>query len=86
MDSAGVTVKTSEVAAVKEPLVPVMVNVADPRIASLLAFSTSSLVPVVGFGLNDAVTPLGKPEAIRLMLPANPDVPVTVIVDSPEAP
>ena len=45
-----------------------------PTVAVLLAVSVSSLksVVVVGFGENDAVTPLGRPETARLTLPANP--------------
>jgi hypothetical protein len=41
----------------------------------LLAFRVSALYPVVagaGFGLKDAVTPLGKPETEKLTLPAKP--------------
>jgi hypothetical protein len=81
------TVKTSEVEAAREPLVPVIITVADPRLAALLAVSVNTLVPpAAGFGLKDAVTPLGKPEAARVTLPSNPFVPVTVMVDVLEAP
>jgi len=80
------TVKSIEVKAVREPLVPVIVTVADPRLAVLLAVSVNTLVPVVGFGLKDAVTPLGNPEAARVTLPANPYAPVTAMVDALEAP
>ena len=66
--------------------VPVMVTVAGPRAAVLLAVSISTLVPVVGFGVNDAVTPLGKPDAASWTLPANPYRSVTVIPDVPEPP
>jgi membrane-associated protease RseP (regulator of RpoE activity) len=53
--------------------VPVMVTVAGPRAAVLLAVSISTLVPVVGFGVNDAVTPLGRTDVTaRFTLPANP--------------
>jgi len=38
----------------------------------LLAVSVSTLDPVVGFGEKDAVTPLGRPDAERVTLPANP--------------
>ena len=61
------TVKSSEVIAVREPLVPVIVTVADPRLAVLLAVSDKTLVSVVGFGLKDAVTPLGNPEATKAL-------------------
>jgi hypothetical protein len=80
------TVKTNEIEAVREPLVPVIVTVADPRLAPLLAVSVNTLVPAVGFGLKDAVTPLGKPEAARVTFPANPDTSLTAMVNSLEAP
>ena len=35
-----------------------------------------------GFVENDAVTPIGRPEAARVTLPLNPPAPVTVIGDS----
>ena len=38
------------------------------------------LVPVVLDGLNEAVTPLGKPEADKLTLLPNPFNPLIVIV------
>jgi hypothetical protein len=41
----------------------------------------STLLPVVGFGANDALRPLGKLGALRLTLPVNPLCGVTVIVD-----
>lgn len=54
------------------PDVPVMVNVVVPGDAVLAAESVIVLVPVAGFGENDAVTPLGSPEAVRLTLPVKP--------------
>jgi hypothetical protein len=86
MSSTGVTVKTTEVEALREPLVPVIVNVDDPRLAALLAVSDNTLVPAVGLGLKDAVTPLGKPETARVTFPANPDTSFTAMVNSLEAP
>ena len=59
---------------------PVMVTHAVPSAAVALAISVSTLVPVVGFVANDAVTPLGSPDAARLTLPVNPPTSVTVIV------
>jgi hypothetical protein len=41
---------------------------------------------VVGFVANDAVTPLGKPEAASVTLPVNPPVSVTLIVSVPLLP
>jgi hypothetical protein len=60
------------VVAVRAPEVPVMVTVANPGVAVLLAVKVSVLIPVVGFGRKDAVTPLGRPDAVRLTLPVNP--------------
>jgi len=58
--------------AVSEPDVPVIVMVACPGIAVLLAVRVMMLVPVVGFGEKDAVTPLGNPDALNVTLPAKP--------------
>jgi len=82
----GPTVRVTVVVCVKLPDVPVMVTVAVPTVAELLAVSVRVLVVVVGFGLNAAVTPLGKPDAARLTLPANPLRSVTVMVLVPAAP
>jgi len=54
-----------------------MVIVAVPGVAVLLADSVSKLVDVVGFGLNEAVTPVDRPEAERATLLV---APVTVMV------
>ena len=61
----------------REPEVPVMVSGAVPIAAVLLAVSVSVVVPVVGLGLKDAVTPLGKPVTARFTLPLNPYCGVT---------
>jgi hypothetical protein len=74
------TVSAMEVDAVKVPEVPVTATVAGPTVAVLLAVSLSTLVPVVGFGTNAAVTPLGRPDADRFTLPANPPASATEIV------
>ena len=71
---------------VKLPEVPVMVTVNVPVVAVLLAVSANVLVAVAGFGLNDAVTPLGRPDADRLTLPLNPFSGVTVIALVPLLP
>jgi hypothetical protein len=71
---------------VRLPEVPVMVTVAAPVVAVLLAVSVNVLVAVAGFVLNDAVTPLGKPDADRLTLPLKPFCGVTVIVLMPLVP
>ena|ERR1035438_7634936 len=64
--------KLAVVDALKEPEVPVMVRVYCPRLAVLLAVSVKVLIPVVGFGLKDAVTPLGRPATARFTLPLKP--------------
>lgn len=51
-----------------------------PVAAALPADSVNALVVMAGLGMNEAVTPLGKPEADRLTLPLNPFMGVTVIV------
>ena len=50
------------------PDMPVMVTVTVPVVAVLLAVNVSVLVLVALLGLNDAVTPLGIPEADKLTL------------------
>jgi hypothetical protein len=52
----------------------------------LLAVSVNTLVPVVGFGENDAVTPFGNCVAAKLTLPVKPNNGFTVIVEVPEPP
>ncbi len=66
------TVRESVALADKLPEVPVMVMVAVPVAAVLDALSVSVLALVVELGLNEAVTPLGKPEAESATLPLNP--------------
>src|ERR1700722_3601282 len=83
---AGLTVSERVVVAIRLPEVPVMVTVAVPVVAEPLAVSVSVLVVLVGFGLNTAVTPLGRPEAARVTLPVNPPKSFTVIVLTPPAP
>ena len=80
---AALTVNAMDVLAVRLPEVPVMVTVDVPAVAELLAFSVRTLDPVVGLVPKDAVTPVGKPEAARVTLPANPPTSDTVIVSVP---
>jgi len=68
----GFTAREIVVVCVKLPDVPVIVTVALPVVAVLLAVSVSVLVLVVLVGLNEAVTPLGRPDADRAMLPVKP--------------
>jgi len=65
---------------VKVPEVPVMVTEAVPIAAVLLAVKVKVPALVAGFGLNDAVTPLGRPAAAKLTLPLKPFCGVTVMV------
>ena len=81
-----VMVRAIVVLAVKLPDVPVMVTVAVPVVAVLLAVSVRTLLPVVGFVPKDAVTPLGKPEAARVTLPLNPFTSFTEMVLEPLLP
>ena len=74
------TVNAMDVVAVNVPDVPVIVTVDEPVVAVLLAVNVKTLVLVVGFVPNDAVTPLGSPEAARVTLPVKPPTSVTVIV------
>jgi hypothetical protein len=74
------TVSAMVVVAVSDPEVPVTVTVNAPVVAVLLAVRVRTLVLVVGLAPNEAVTPLGKPDAARVTLPVNPPVSVTVIV------
>lgn len=52
-------------------------------VAELLAVSVSVLVPVAGLGLNDAVTPVPRPLADSVTLPAKPLDGVMVMVVVP---
>ena len=71
------------VVAVVLPEVPLMVTVAAPVVAVLLAVSVSTLLPVVGLVPKAAVTPLGRPDAASVTLPLNPFAGTTAIVDVP---
>lgn len=74
------------VVAVREPEVPVTVTVNAPTVAELLAVSVSTLLLVVGLVPNEAVTPVGKPDAASVTLPVNPPTSVTLIVSVPLLP
>lgn len=68
------------------PDVPVMVTVAAPAVAVLLAVNVRALVEVVGLVPKLAVTPVGRPEAERLTEPAKPLIGVIVMVLLPLVP
>jgi len=76
---------------VKLPDVPVTVTVTVPVVAVLLAVKVSVLLLAVLLlavlvGLNEAVTPLGRPDADKLTLPLKPFCGVTVMVLVPVVP
>ena len=83
---AELTVRATEVVAVRLPEVPMMVTVEVPVVAVALAVRVSTLVPVVGLVPKVAVTPLGKPDAASVTLPENPPTSVTEIVLVPLLP
>ena len=70
----------------KLPETPVTVTLKVPSAAVLLAVSVNVLVLAVLLGLNDAVTPLGRPDADKLTLPLKPFCWVTVMVLAPLVP
>lgn len=74
------TVSDNVVECVRLPDTPVMVTVEVPVAAVALAARVNVLLAVVGFGLNAAVTPLGRPEALKFTLPVNPFSGATVMV------
>ena len=50
-----------------------MVSVFVPCAAELAAVNVRMLVPVVGFGFQSAVTPLGNPDTEKVTFPVNPN-------------
>jgi hypothetical protein len=88
--SVGIVRTVSEIVVVfvMLPEIPVMVTVAVPVVAVLLAASVRvlALVLVALVGLNEAVTPAGKPEADKPTLPLKPFCGVTVTVLVPLEP
>ena len=49
-----------------------MVTETVPIVAVLLVVSVNVLAVLAGFGLNNAVTPLGRPDADKVTLPPKP--------------
>ena len=83
---AVVTVSVSVVVLVKLPEVPERVTVNVPVVAVLVAVNVKVLVVLTGFVLNDAVTPLGRPDADNVTAPLKPFRALTVIVLVPVFP
>ena len=79
-------VSATVVVCVRLPEVPVIVTVAKPAVAVLAAVSVKILLPVVLAGLNDAVTPAGRPLATKATEPLKLLMPATVIVLLPLVP
>jgi hypothetical protein len=77
---APLTAKESVVELLTLPLTPWIVTVKVPMAALVLAVKVKVLLLAVLAGLNDAVTPAGRPEAERLTVPLNPLSGVTVMV------
>ena len=63
-----------------------MVMVFVPSMAEPLAVKVILASSVVGFRINEAVTPLGNPEATRLTLPVKPLTGAIVATTVPEEP
>ena len=72
--AATFTVRWTVVVWFRLPQMPVMVTVAVPVVAVLLAVNVRTLVLVAGFVPNDAVTPDRIPVADRVALPVKPPV------------
>lgn len=79
-------VRETVVVFVRLPDVPVMVTVKVPVAAVPVADSVKRLLAVAGFVSNVALTPFGKPDAVRVTLPLNPLSGFMVMVVEPEVP
>ncbi len=86
--NAGIPVTVSDgcTEAVRVPEVPVIVTVDVDEAAELAAVSVSVLVVVAAAGLNDAVTPSGRPDAARFTERVKPFWGLIVIVLFPLVP
>jgi hypothetical protein len=83
---AGFTVRVIATLLVKLPEVPVTATVKVPMDAVPVAERVRRLVVVAGFVLNTALTPLGKPDAVKFTLPLKPFRGLIVMVAKPEPP
>ena len=68
------------------PEKPVTVTMKVPVAAVPLADKVRRLVVVAGFVPKRALTPLGKPDAVKFTLPLNPFTGLMVMVVKPDAP
>lgn len=80
------TVSCSVVVCVMPPETPLMVMVDMPDTELAPAVSVNVLVELAEAGLNFAVTPVGRPAAVKATLALNPFVGTTVIVLVPGLP
>jgi len=74
------------VVCVRAPDLPVIVTMKVPRLARLPAVNVKVLTEVAGFGLKDADTRVGRPEADKLTLPPKPFDGAMVMVAEPWVP
>lgn len=87
LKSVGTVMVTVIVTAeVRLPEVPLMVKVEALAAAAVVAVSVSVLADVVLTGLNDAVTPVGKPVALRATVALKPPCGATAMVVLPVPP
>ena len=68
------------------PDVPVTVTVKVPILAFAVADRVRRLAVVAGFVPKTALTPVGRPDAVKFTLPLNPFSRLIVIVVEPAAP
>ncbi len=80
------TLRVIVVVLVRPPDTPVIVTLAVPVAAVLLAANVNVLAVVAGFGSKEAVTPLGRPDADKLTLLLKPFCGMIAIVAVPLVP
>jgi len=68
------------------PEAPEMLTLNVPVAALPVAVKVTMLVVVAGLVAKVALTPLGKPDAVRFTLPLNPFTGLIVMVLNPDAP
>lgn len=76
------TTRVTVVEWVSDPLLPVMVSVKVPSAVLELVVTLMVLPdpPLIGFGLNEALAPEGRPLTLRVTLPVKAPTAVTVTV------
>lgn len=76
------TTRVTVVEWVSDPLLPVMVSVKVPSAVPELVVTLMVLPdpPLIGFGLNEALAPEGRPLTLRVTLPVKAPTAVTVTV------